>query len=206
MIVVDIETSGGNFEKCGIWQIGAIELENSNNVFLEEARLDDSDEVLNSTNLKDFKPVLEVIGRNEEQLRDKNKQSQKQLLESFFIWCSKIKNRDLICHNPQFDYGFLWFKANKYGLKLPFYHRCFDLHSIAQQKYFQLKGEFLIKEDTSDMGLGNILKFAGMKDNRKAHNGLEDAKLEAECFSRIVFGKNLLKEFSEFKIPEDLRK
>ena len=153
MIVVDLETSGGNFEKCGIWQIGAVELEHPENTFLEEARIDDSEEVVNSTHLKNSRPVLEVIGKTEKQLRDKNKQNQKKLLENFFKWCSGIKNRDLICHNPQFDYGFLWFKADKYGLKLPFYHRCFDLHSIAQQKYAQLNGKFLIKEDTSDMGL-----------------------------------------------------
>jgi len=204
MIVVDIETSGGDFQKCGLWQIGALELENPENTFLEEARLDDSDEVINSTNLKNPRPVLEVIGKTEKQLRDKGKQSEKQLLANFFSWCAKINNRDLICHNPQFDYGFMWVKANKYGLAPPFFHRCFDLHSLAQLKYMQLKGNLLIKENTSDMGLLNLLKFVGMIDNRKAHNGLEDAKLEAEAFFRLVYGKKLLPEYSEFEIPNYL--
>ncbi len=37
------------------------------------------------------------------------------------------------------------------------------------------------------------------------HNALTDAKLTAECFSRIVYGKNLLEEFKKFPIPEYLR-
>ena len=45
MIALDIETSGGNPVKYGIWQIGAIELENPKNIFLEEARIDEEDEV-----------------------------------------------------------------------------------------------------------------------------------------------------------------
>ena len=40
MIVVDIETSGLYPEKHGIWQIGALDFYNSQNVFLEEARID----------------------------------------------------------------------------------------------------------------------------------------------------------------------
>lgn len=52
MIVVDIETSGLDFNKCGIWQIGALELENPANTFLEEARIDDEDEILNDPQAK----------------------------------------------------------------------------------------------------------------------------------------------------------
>jgi len=42
MIVVDIETSGIDYNRVGIWQIGAIEFENQ---FLEESRIDDEDEI-----------------------------------------------------------------------------------------------------------------------------------------------------------------
>ena len=56
------------------------------------------------------------------------------------------------------------------------------------------------------MGLKNILTFCGMQDNRKVHNALEDAKLTAECFSRLVYGKNLFPEYAQFKIPMGLKK
>ena len=202
MIVVDLETSGLNFNKCGIWQIGAIELENPENIFLEEARIDDEDGVIDEGEEK----VLEIIGKTEEQLRDKNKQSQKKLLENFFKWIASVEIKNLVCQNPGFDRAFMEIKAKKYGLEIPFPHRSFDLHSVAQAKHVEIKGEFLIKDNKSDFGLSNILKFVGMKDERGAHNGLEDAKLEAECFSRLLYGKGLLKEFEQFPIPDYLKK
>lgn len=203
-IVLDIETSGIDKIRCGIWQIGAIDLNDTSKYFLQEGRIDDSDEIFNAGD----KLVLEVIGKTEAQLRDKNKLSQKQLLENFFQWVEKRSAKNLLCQNPFFDVGFIDIKARKYELKIPFHYRSFDLHSFAQDRYYQLHGEFLINEGGlySDMGLSNIIKFCGMEDNRKAHNALEDAKLTAECFSRLVYGKNLFPEFSKFPIPGVLRK
>lgn len=203
MIVVDIETSGLDFEKCGIWQIGAVDTDNIENTFLEECRIEKEYEFLLEGKWKGKKPE-EVLGKTEEELRDIKKQSEKQLLENFFNWCNECRIKTWICQGPQFDHAILEHRSRKYNLIFPAGHRAMDLHSIAQAKYFELNGEFLIKEDKSDMGLGNILKLVGMLDNRKAHNALEDAKLTAECFSRIVYGKCLFPEYFEFKIPKYL--
>ena len=75
MIVLDIETSGGYPTKYGIWQIGALEFENPENQFLEEARIDDEDKI--------EEEALKVGGKTKEELRDPNKQSQKELLDNF---------------------------------------------------------------------------------------------------------------------------
>ncbi len=200
-IVLDIETSGIDRIKCGIWQIGAYDL-NTGEEFLEEGRIDNEDQVIN---LGD-KPVLEVIGKTEEELREPRKQSQKELIEKFFRWCEGRKLLNFLCQNPQFDTSFMEIKALKYGLKIPFHHRAFDLHSIAQKSYHDLHKKFLIKDTHSDMSLKNILEFCGMEDNRRAHNALEDSKLTAECFSRIIYGKGIFKEYSEYEIPEELKK
>lgn len=216
MIVLDIETSGDLIpDKRGIWQIGAIELENPDNFFIEESRIDDSDEI--------DEQALKVIGKTESYLRDKTKQTQKQLIEKFFNWAKKIKNKDLICHNPQYDYDFIYIKAKKYNLPVPFNHRCFDIHSLAQLKFYQINKKFNFKiknnELSSDFSLSNILSFCGIQDKRISiemkdgnikkegtpHNGLEDAKLTAECFSRIVYGKTLIKEFKDIPIPNYLK-
>ncbi|MBD3253288.1 hypothetical protein GF386_06140 [Candidatus Pacearchaeota archaeon] len=207
MIVVDIETSGLDFNKSGVWQIGAVDLDNPDNIFLEEARIDDEDEVNEKS--------LEVTGKTEGQLRDKNKQSQKMLIENFFKWCDSVKIKNCICQNPQWDMGFLMTKAKKYGSNRPFHHRAFDLHSIAQLRYFLFNKKFLIKEEISnsdfskvygsDMGLSKVLIFVGMRDDRGKHNALEDAKLTAECFSRIVYGRGLFKEYANFQIPDYLK-
>jgi len=213
MIVLDIETSGGTPIEHGIWQIGAVDL-NTMEEFLEEARIDDKDEI--------NEEALKVTGKTEEELRDPNKQSQKELLEKFFRWLKERKMKTLLCHLPEFDQGFLRHKARKYFNTDPFWpdsHRPFDLHTIAQVKFFEINGKFLTKEDNnSDMGLRNILKLCGIEDERRAvregkisregkpHNALEDAKLTAECFSRLVYGKNLFPEYAKFKIPEYLKK
>lgn len=211
MIVVDIETSGNLYpHEIGIWQIGAIEIENPENTFLQEGRIDDEDKV--------EPEALTVTGKTEEDLRDKNKQSQKQLLENFFEWALNIENKVMIAHNTPFDFGFLSIKARKYGLKFPFKHRSFDLHAFAAFKYFQINRNFLSEDGHSALNLTKILEFCGMKDNRiimkehnvleegTPHNGLEDAKLEAECFYRIIYGKNLLPEFEKDTVPKYLRK
>jgi len=56
------------------------------------------------------------------------------------------------------------------------------------------------------MGLKNILNFCGMQDNREVHNALEDCKLTAECFLRIIYKRNLFPEYAKFPIPEYLKK
>ncbi len=212
-VVVDIEASGGNPLEHGIWQIGAIDL-NTMEEFLEESKIDDEDKVAEE--------ALMIIGKTEEELREKNKQTQKELLKKFFKWLETRKMKNLLCHLPEFDQGFLRKKMLKYFKEDPFwpdFHRAFDLHTIAQVKFFELNGKFLTKEDNnSDMGLKNILKLCGMNDERRAvregkisregkpHNALEDAKLTAECFSRLMYGKNLFPEFSKFEIPKELKK
>ena len=214
-IVLDLEMSGLDKIKCGIWQIGAIDLNNPSEFFLEESRIDDDDYV--------EEDALKVIGKSEEYLRNPAKQSQRELLEKFFEWMRKRPLRNVLCQNPQADIGFLEVRAKKYGLKKTMQHRAFDLHSIAQAKYFYIYGEFLIREgkDTtgweSNMNLTNVLKFCGIPDNRmilidgktvhegKPHNALEDCKLTGECFYRLILGKNIFPEYSEFEIPKELK-
>ena len=198
MIVLDIETSGLDFYKCGIWQIGALDFYNPDNYFFQEARIDDEDIAQPK--------ALEITGKTEKDLRDRSKQSQMQLLGKLFNWSKSCRVVNCGCENPQFDVNFIEIKSKKYGLKFPFPHRAFDLHSTAQERYFQIHGEFLIKDGKSDMGLTNILKFVGMQDNRGAHTALEDARLEAEVFSRLYSGRNLIPEYAGFAIPEYLRR
>jgi DNA polymerase III epsilon subunit-like protein len=210
MIVIDIETSGNLDMKNGIWQIGALEFENLSNTFLGEARIDDEDDVEEG--------ALKVTGKTEEELRDKNKQSQKELLERFFSWVEKIENKTFVAHNTPFDYGFITLKAKKYGLKIPFGHRTLDLHVLAFLKYYELNNKLPFEEGKSTFNLSKVLEFCGIEDKRirlketevvkegNPHNGLEDAKLEAECLSRILYGKGLLPEFESFEVPEYLRR
>lgn len=202
-ISMDIEASGLDKVRCGIWQIGAVDL-NTMEEFLQECRIDDKDEILTPPDAD--KPVLEVIGKTEEQLRDKQKQPQKKLIQNFFDWVKQKSLMNFLCQNPAWDIGILEIKSRKYGLRIPYNYRSFDLHTTAQNKYEDLRGKILTKDMHSDMGLSNILKLCGMKDERKAHNALEDAKLTAECYFRLRYGKNLFPRYSQYKIPKGLIK
>lgn len=205
MIILDIETSGVDFEKCGIWQIGAIDLD-SGEEFVGECRIDNEDQILDD--VESSKTVYEVIGKTERELREVNKQSQKELLGKFFLWAKERKIQICICQNPQFDLGFIFSKARKYNLKIEIHFRAFDLHSIAQMKYFGKEGKFNVDFEKKRFGFGlkEILEFCGLKDERTFHNALEDCKLEAECFSRLVYGKNLFPKYAKFPVPEELKK
>jgi len=135
-------------------------------------------------------------------------------------WVEGRKMKNLLCHHPQFDYSGIEIKRNKYGLKKTISYKAFDLHSIAQVKFFELNNKFLIdsKENKSEMGLHQVLELCGLPDKRiivgvneiiqegEPHNALEDAKMEAECFNRLMFGKNLFPEFSKFEVPQELKK
>ncbi len=209
MIVADIETSGLIPERCGIWQIGAIEFENPDNQFIQEARIDIEDEV--------FEGACTITGKSEQEIRNQEKQTQKRLLENFFSWAENTNGmKNIICQG-YFDISFLDIKARKYGLKMPFHHRIFDLHSVAAIRHFQIFKRFLIEGNKSGMGLSNVLGFCGMKDERikmdgdnllkngKPHNALEDARLEAECFSRLLHGKGIFDDYAKFEIPDNLK-
>jgi DNA polymerase III epsilon subunit-like protein len=212
-VVLDIETSGLDKVKCGVWQIGAIDL-NTMEEFIQESKIDDDDVV--------DREALLIIGKTEEELRDPSKQSQMNMINNFFKWMERKPMRNVLCQNPQFDVSFLEIRAEKYGLKKTFQHRAFDLHTAAQVVYASLNGEFLTKGARngetfeSDMNLTNVLKFCGLPDNRvlfadgkkihegNPHNALEDCKLSGECFFRLIVGKNLFDAYSKYEIPKEL--
>jgi DNA polymerase III epsilon subunit-like protein len=178
--------------------------------FFDEARIDEEDEVSNG--------ALKVIGKAEEYLRDKDKQSQKELIGKFMNWVEKRKIKNFICHHPHWDVSWIMIRLKKYNLDKKFHHRSFDTHTIAQTKFYEVNNKFLIEEGRSNMGLGEVLEFCGIPEERikvkegeiikegKPHNALEDAKLTAECFNRLMFGKNLFPKFNKFEVPETLRK
>jgi len=116
-----------------------------------------------------------------------------------------VQIKNFICQNPQFDHAFIRCKLSKYDILNNIPWQAFDIHSMASLKFLQVRGSLLIKDNVSDMSLSNIIRFCGMEDKRVNHNALEDTKLTAECFARIVYGKKLLREFDEYEIPEYLK-
>lgn len=215
MIVLDIETSGINTGKCGIWQIGALELENPKNYFLQEGRIDDEDSI--------EEMALIVTGKTETELRNRKKQSQRQLIINYLDWIDSVKEKMFTGQNVGWDISFIQNKCINYGLMDRFREvqsqRSSELHTLAQDKYFQIHGHYLVDEKgKSKMNLSQELEFCNLPDERinvtgenvvkegKSHNALEDCMLEGEIFSRLRDGRNLFQEYKKFKIPAYLIK
>ncbi len=212
MIVVDIETTGLNFWENAILSIGALCLDNPKKQFYGECRVDEDDVIT--------RKALEVNGFSEEEIKNKEKQTQEELIRKFLKWREEQVSQMLGGHNVGFfDLSFLKFKAKKYNIDFKTRFRSFDLCTVAQTRYLQIYGNLLLDDFKENaMNLPNILRFCGIRDERrrinkegvlvkegKSHNALEDCKLEAECFSRLIYGKGLFDEYDKFEIPEYLK-
>ncbi len=211
MIIVDIETTGVNFWENGIVSIGALYFYNPEIQFYEECRIDEEDIITEE--------ALKINGFSREEITDKKKQSQKELVRNFLEWLEKQETKMLAGHNVGFfDLNFIKTKAKKYDINIKTGYKSLDLCSVAQARHFQINGKFLLDDHKENgMNLPKVLNFCGMRDERieikdgklinqgKSHNALEDCKLEAECFSRLLSGKELFEKYSKFPIPEYLK-
>lgn len=199
MIVLDIETTGLDERKHGIIEIGAIKLEDPREYFHIVCRIDEDEEIDPN--------ALKVNGQTEDQVKDYNRPSQKQALMQFFEWIEKQKDFYVAGEVVgTFDLRFLLEKSRKHHLDYPFQKRTFELNTAASLKFEEVRGTLPIVDGNNEISLSSILLFVGMEDIRKAHNALEDAKLEGEAISRIRFGKNLFKEYEKYPIPDYLKK
>lgn len=211
MIIIDIETTGLNYWENGILSIGALCFDNPEKQFYGECKLDEDDVITEE--------ALKINGFSIEEIKSEKKQTQKELIKGFFEWLEKQDIRILAGHNVGFfDLNFIKTKAKKYNLNIKTRYRSLDLCSVAQTIYFKIHGKFLLDDYKENaMSLPEVLRFCGIKDERieirngklikqgKKHNALEDCKLEAECFSRLLSGKGLFPEYNKFLIPDYLR-
>ena len=212
MIVLDIETTGLTHD-VGICEIGAINLD-SNDYFVQDCRIDREDTITEG--------ALKVNGRTRQELFGKTKQSQKELIENYLNWVEGQLVKMFCGQNVSWDISMIQAKCIKYGLQKKFLdvhgQRGMDLHTIAQEKYFEIYKKYLLKEKgQSAMNLGKVLEFCGIPDERinvsleevvkegKVHSALEDCKLEGEVLIRMKRGVNLFPDYAKFPIPEYLK-
>ncbi len=192
MIIVDVEASGVDPVKCSLVSVGAVDFDNPENRFYEECRIWDGAHVEDE--------ALAVTGMTRTQITDPKKQTDREVTEKFLGWIKTCKEYTLAGQNPSFDRDFLQQTAYRYHINWPLAHRTVDLHSIA---YFHLIKQGLpipLENNHSKINLNFIIKHVGLNVARGKHNALEDALLEAECFSRLFYGKILISEYSKFPV------
>jgi DNA polymerase III epsilon subunit-like protein len=198
MIIVDVETTGVDARKNSIVSIGAVEFENPENRFYGECKIWESAEI-------DPK-ALEINGFTEEELKYSDKHSIRELLKKFIDWTKNIIDMTLAGQNPRFDSDFIGVGASKTGLKHSFGYRTIDLHGLCYAHILSRGLKPPIAGGRTDLHADKIFEYVGLPPEPKPHNALTGAKFEAEAFSRLIVGKNLLEEFRENKIPDYLVK
>ncbi len=179
MIVVDVESTGVDARLCSLLSVGAVEFERPENEFYMECRAFPGAHV--------EKEALEVNGFTEESIQDLKKKTDREVVLAFLDWMKTCKEWTLAGQNPSFDRDFLQETARRYHIDWPLAHRTVDLHSVAYARFMREGKEIPRKNNHSALNLDTILRSCGLSAREKSHHALEDARLEAKCFS-ILFG------------------
>lgn len=193
MIIVDVESTGVDAKLCSLLSVGALDFDNPQNQFYMECRAFDGAHV--------EKEALVVSGFNQEQIQSTLKKTDREVVLAFLKWMETTKEWTLCGQNPSFDRDFLQETAHRHHINWPLAHRTIDLHSIAYHQFLKLGKEIPRRNNHSALNLDRILEHVGLPTRGRSHHALDDAKLEGEAFSRLVYGKNLLADYSSFPIP-----
>src|ERR1700690_4306436 len=99
MLVVDVEASGLDYEKCSILSVGALDLSNPLTQLYEECR------AWSGAHVEDG--ALAVNGFTREQALDPTKQSEADLIHKFKDFAMGLNERTFAGQNVSFDRDFL---------------------------------------------------------------------------------------------------
>jgi len=194
MIVCDVETTGLDSRKNSIVSLGAVDFEHPQNTFYGECR------VFNGAKID--RAALKINGFDAKRIKCRDKKPLRMLMKEFTGWAYKIKDITIAGENPRFDLNFIAASLERYKLENKFGYRTYDLHSVCYNYHVMHKISIPLKDNYSGITLDYTLRFVGLPEEPKPHNGLRGAKLEAEAFSRMFYGKSLFKEYGIYPVPK----
>lgn len=194
MLILDVEASGTEPWKHSIVSLGALDFFNPTNRFYEECRVWDGADIMEG--------ALAVNGFTREEITDKNKQSEADLVHSFLAWSDKLEERTLVGQNVSFDRDFVRLAAERAGhTENPFAYRTIDTHTLAYMHQINHGIVPATRNRRTALDLDTILKYCGIPEEPHPHNALTGALCHAEVTSRLLYGRKLLPEFEQFEIP-----
>lgn len=193
MIVVDVEASGTDYAKHSIVSLGALEFENPSNRLYLECRIWDGAHIMDE--------ALAVCGYSREEITDRNKMTEGELVRNFLGWIETIEDRTLAGQNVSFDRDFLRAAALREGLEWPFAYRTIDTHTLAYMHMIEHGVPVPHEKHHSALNLDAVLNYVGIPDEPEPHNALTGALSHAEVISRLLYGKPLLPEFTAYSLP-----
>jgi DNA polymerase III epsilon subunit-like protein len=191
MIVIDLEMSAPDAQEGAIISLGAIDFERPATRMHLECRLRDG--------AKWDREAERIHGLTKLHLST-CLLSERDIVEQFLAWAARIHDRTLAGQAAHNDWMFLQAACKRYGFPWPFGHRLVDLHSVVYSIFVGNGHKLPIKQGVSDLSLDTILVHLGLPKRTGAHDALNDALLETECFSRLLLGENLLDEFKQFPV------
>ncbi|MDO8514122.1 MAG: 3'-5' exonuclease [bacterium] len=194
MLVVDVEASGTEPKKHSIVSLGALDFSNPSNRFYEECRIWDGAHVMDE--------ALAVNGFTNEQIVDTKKQSESDLIHAFLHWSDGVKEKTLAGQNVSFDRDFLKAAAERAGhTDWQFAYRTIDTHTLCYMHMINRGLQPPVKHQRSALDLDAVLNYCGIPEEPSPHNALTGALSHAEVISRLLYGRKLLPEFTQFEIP-----
>ncbi len=194
MLVVDVEASGTDYARHSIVSVGALDLSNPTNRFYEECRIWDGAHIMDE--------ALDVNGFTREQILDSRKLSEAGLIHHFLAWSDKLEERTLAGQNVSFDRDFLKAAAERAGhTNWPFAYRTIDTHTLCYTHMIEHGKQPPTEKRRSALNLDAILRYCGIPQEPTPHNALTGALSHAEVIARLLYGRKLLPEFSQYAIP-----
>ncbi|HEY4479381.1 MAG TPA: exonuclease domain-containing protein [Candidatus Paceibacterota bacterium] len=197
MIVIDMESTGVDPIKHSLLSLGAVDFKNPKNQFYMECR------AWEGAHIDD--EALLVNGFSKEQAFDQTKATDRELVEKFLTWVEAIPERTLAGQHPATDRDFLKYTCFRHHINWPFAQRSIDLHTVAYYHMIKRGVSIPLKNGHSALNLDAILRYVGMETEPRPHNGLTGAKVEAETFSRLFYGKSLLSDYERLPLPDFLK-
>lgn len=200
MIAVDVEASGTEYGIHSIVSLGAVDMLNPTNQFYDECRIWDGASI--------NEEALEVCGFTKEEITDPEKKSEGEVVRAFIAWAQECEEMTIVGQNPSFDRDFIKAACGREKISFPFAHRTVDTHSLAYMHMVHrgLKPPYDIEKKRTSLNLDAILNYVGIPEEPQPHNALTGALSHAEVAMRLLYGRELLNDFSIYPIPWEVPK
>lgn len=195
MIIVDVETTGIDPKKHSILSIGAIDFDNPENRFSIECSAFDGAEA--------EEEALAITGHTKESIFDPSKPSEAEAITKFIEWMKQAKDHTVAGQSCYFDLEFLLAAAHRAHIDISLPKRIVDLHSVVWAHMISrgIPPAIDSNHKRSNINSDFITNYVGIPNEVGPHIGIAGAIWEAESFSRLFYGRSLLPEYNEYKIP-----
>ncbi len=195
--VLDIETTGLDSEKCAILSVGIVSYGEKLNEFYKEYYPFDGAEIMEAS--------MEINGFDINKMNRDTVNDPKDVVEDIRSFLKTNKCNVTAGQNPSFDRGFVNKYAEKYGINFILPIWMLDMHSVCMAHMLENGIEIPKKPNIGLFLSGDtILNFVGLGTEPKPHNALNGARYEFEALCRMIYGKSVLPQFSDYPVPARL--